>query len=356
VTHTVPADRSRARNSRPGAGDSHPEGGPHRDLSGVRGARSIRRLTAGVVALLLVGGIFSVPAVPAAAEPSPAEARRKVQKLNEEVDRIVERYNKATVDLKAAQRRLQAINKSVARERKAFQALRGRLAQLAASAYKTGDVASAAEMVSANDPQTILDQAAVFNHIARNRSSDVTEFLATAQRLQREQAQAKAGYDEVKRKAADLKSQKAKVEKAIAKQRKYLPASERSSGPSGGSYTGPASGPARVALQFAYSKIGTPYQYGGTGPRYDCSGLTMRAWQAAGVSLPRTTYQQINAGRRVAFKDLQPGDLFFGNSVGHVGLYAGDGKIVHSPRTGKSVEVVSIAGYYTQNFAGAVRP
>lgn len=355
MTATVPDDHS--RNARRTDDENPaPEGAVDPLSPGeARHSRAARRLT--TVGLgLAVGAAVLVPALPAAAEPSPAQVRRKIEKLNEDVERIVERYNKATVDLKAARKRLKTVNKSVAREQATFRKLRERLAELAANAYKSGDIGSVASMVSSDNPQAILDQAAVFTHLARNRSSEVTEFLATAQRLQREQAQAKATFADVKRKADELAKQKRRVEKAIAKQQRLLPGGA-SSGPIGGTYTGPASGPARKALEFAFAQLGKPYRYGATGPdAYDCSGLTQAAWRAAGVNLPRTTYQQINAGNRVAFEDLQPGDLFFGNNAGHVGLYVGDGKIIHAPRTGKNVEVVSIAGYYTQNFAGAVRP
>ena len=129
-------------------------------------------------------------------------------------------------------------------------------------------------------------------------------------------------------------------------------------GPTGGTYTGPASGAPRAALDFAYAQLGKPYQYGAEGPgSYDCSGLTMKAWAAAGVSITRTTNSQYAATKRVAKSDLQPGDLVFFSSLGHVGLYVGGGKMIHAPRTGKNVEVVSItSGYYLSNYYGAGRP
>jgi peptidoglycan DL-endopeptidase CwlO len=354
VTVTVPADRSHNAR-RPHTEDLPTESAVDAQSPKARGHRSAYRLAAAGLGLA-VGAAVVVTALPASAEPSPAQARRKVEKLNEEVDRIVERYNKSNVDLKSARARLKSVNKSVAREQRTFNRLRGRLVELAASAYKTGDMGSVASMVSSQNPQTVLDQAAVFTHLARNRSSEVGEFLATAQRLQREQAQARSTYNDVKKKASELVDQKKKVEKAIAKQQRFLPPSERG-GPIGGNYNGPASGSARKALDFAFAQLGKPYSYGATGPgSYDCSGLTQAAWRAAGVNLPRTTYQQINAGNRVSFANLQPGDLFFGNNAGHVGLYVGGGKIIHAPRTGKNVEVVPVAGYYQQNFAGAVRP
>jgi cell wall-associated NlpC family hydrolase len=121
-------------------------------------------------------------------------------------------------------------------------------------------------------------------------------------------------------------------------------------------YTGSASGNARDALTFAYKQIGKPYRYGGSGPAsWDCSGLVQASWAAGGVSLPRTSYEMWSwgASRRVSLDALEPGDLLFHSGYGHVGLYAGDGKVVHSPQTGEVVKVVSLSDYHP---IGAVRP
>ncbi len=108
-------------------------------------------------------------------------------------------------------------------------------------------------------------------------------------------------------------------------------------------------------VQFAYSQLGKPYVWGATGPSgYDCSGLTGAAYRAAGVQLPRVSQSQWNAGSRIARADLQPGDLvFFYGDLHHVGLYIGDGRMIHAPRTGKNVEVLPIDA---MPYVGAVRP
>ncbi|MYV56206.1 C40 family peptidase, partial [Streptomyces sp. SID3212] len=112
---------------------------------------------------------------------------------------------------------------------------------------------------------------------------------------------------------------------------------------------------AAAAVAFAYAAIGKPYVWGATGPgSFDCSGLTQAAWSAAGVSLPRTTYTQINAGQRVPRSQLAPGDLvFFYSGISHVGIYVGDGKMIHAPRTGTNVRIAPID---QMPFAGATRP
>ncbi|MER7106550.1 C40 family peptidase [Streptomyces sp. NPDC000229] len=101
---------------------------------------------------------------------------------------------------------------------------------------------------------------------------------------------------------------------------------------------------AREVLAFAEAQIGKPYVWGATGPSsYDCSGLTQAAWRAAGVDLPRTAWEQVWAGTRVATEDLRPGDLvFFHDDISHVGVYRGDGRMIHAPRPGEVVREESI--------------
>ncbi|MEV8389536.1 MULTISPECIES: NlpC/P60 family protein [unclassified Streptomyces] len=122
-------------------------------------------------------------------------------------------------------------------------------------------------------------------------------------------------------------------------------------GASDGSYATKA---AKV-LAFARAQIGKPYVWGATGPSsYDCSGLTQAAWKAAGVELPRTTWEQVKAGTRVATDDLLPGDLvFFYDDISHVGIYIGDGMMIHAPKPGANVREESI--YYMPIY-GSIRP
>ena len=99
-----------------------------------------------------------------------------------------------------------------------------------------------------------------------------------------------------------------------------------------------------TAVHYAVSQLGKPYRYGGTGPdAFDCSGLTQRAWRAAGISIPRTTRTQAHAGAAVPLDRIQPGDLVvFYSDDSHVGLYAGDGKVIVSPHRGAVVEYASL--------------
>src|SRR3954452_22177758 len=101
---------------------------------------------------------------------------------------------------------------------------------------------------------------------------------------------------------------------------------------------------AQVAVDTALAQQGKPYVWAGAGPNsFDCSGLTQYAYAAAGISLPHSSQMQSTMGTPVARADLQPGDLvFFYSPVGHVGIYLGDGLMVHAPTTGSVVKIVSL--------------
>ncbi|MGI5202923.1 NlpC/P60 family protein [Spirillospora sp. CA-108201] len=307
--------------------------------------------------------------VVAHAEPKPtrAQAQKTLDKLNEKMDQKVEQFNQNREKLKVAKKKFDAANKASKQEQASFEEQRSKIAQMAATAYKNGDSADVTGFVGSKDPQSILDQAAVFSHLSQERSSQLTQFLATAQRLRREQSQAKSSYDEVKSKQDELKKQKLELDKQVKKQKTLVrrlsprtPSGSSPGGGTGGTYNGPASGPARTALNFAYAQLGKPYSYGAEGPSsYDCSGLTMKAWAAAGVGITRTTNTQYayTNSKRVAWNNLQPGDLVFFSNLGHVGLYVGGGKMIHAPHTGDVVKISDIgSGYYKDNFYGAGRP
>lgn len=119
-----------------------------------------------------------------------------------------------------------------------------------------------------------------------------------------------------------------------------------------------------VAIQYALAQLGKPYAWGATGPaRFDCSGLTLRAFEAAGIRLPRTSRAQARVGARIpasaGFGALEPGDLVFWayrpadlSTVHHVGIFVGDGQVLHAPRAG---DVVRISPMWSRGYAGATR-
>jgi peptidoglycan DL-endopeptidase CwlO len=332
--------------------------------AGSTGIGVTRRLA--VAACLVATASFALPPVAANAKPKPthAQAQKQLDRLNEEMDKKVEQYNQNTEKLKIAQKKLNAAKKASAEEQASFDKQRSAIAQMAADAYKNGDSTDVTGFVGSGDPQSVLDQAAVFTQLSEQRSSQLTQFLATAQRLRREQAQAQSAYNDVKTKHDEIAKAKKDLDKKVREAKKLVqqtgggtPSGGSSGGGIGGTYNGPASGSAKKALDFAYAQLGKPYSYGATGPgSYDCSGLTMRAWEAAGVNITRTTNSQWAAVKHVSQSNLQPGDLVFFSGLSHVGMYVGGGKFIHAPHTGDVVKISSLSGYYTSNFYGAGRP
>ncbi|PWS48467.1 glycoside hydrolase, partial [Streptomyces sp. ZEA17I] len=119
--------------------------------------------------------------------------------------------------------------------------------------------------------------------------------------------------------------------------------------------SGEATAAGRAAVAFASAQIGKPYVWGATGPgSYDCSGLTSQAWAAAGRPIPRTSQEQWRLLPRIDIRDMRPGDLIIYHAdASHVGMYVGDGAIVHSPRPGRHV---TLAGAGSMKILGVVRP
>ena len=311
------------------------------------------------IAGLCLTTALAVPTVSAGAQPKPdvKAAQKKLQTLTAQVDLLVEKYDKSAEALTQAQRRKAIADQQLAAEQGTYKALHDAVAQMAATAYKNGggDDSTVTGLLAAKDPGSLLDQISLVTAVSRNRGSKLAQFVASAQRLKLAQGQAQQAITQISSLQTSLKKQKANLEQQIAQQRKLLTAAGGPT-PGQGSCNVQATGKALIAVRFACSKLGTPYLWGGTGPRYDCSGLTQAAWRAAGVSLPRTTSEQWTAGTHIPYNQLEAGDLvFFEAGIGHEGMYLGGGKMVHSPHTGDVVKISDISsGYYRQEFQGGV--
>jgi cell wall-associated NlpC family hydrolase len=161
---------------------------------------------------------------------------------------------------------------------------------------------------------------------------------------------------EARRQAAEAEERQRQREQE-QRQEQAGSGSESGSGSSAGSGSsdGSSATKADTVISFAKAQLGKPYVWGATGPAsYDCSGLTQDAWKAAGISLPRTTWDQVKTGTKVSKSELQPGDLvFFYDDISHVGIYIGGGQMIHAPRPGTEVRYESIN---TMPFHSAVRP
>ena len=220
---------------------------------------------------------------------------------------------------------------------------------------------------------TVVSDKAEMLGRTRDRQADALRALESKQReLAQERATATQRLEDLEQARTEAGEKKEEVQGKLREARKLLnsltaeqrarmeAAQEQDDASSGASdsptsYNGPASGRAKTAIEFAYAQLGKPYEWGSTGPNsYDCSGLVGAAWRSAGVSLPRTVKQMYDAGRKVSKSDLQPGDvIYWYNDSQHNGMYVGDGKAIHAPRTGKNIEIVPLD---SMPFFAASRP
>ncbi|GAB2491969.1 C40 family peptidase [Streptosporangium sandarakinum] len=305
--------------------------------------------------------LFLVPMGGAAADPRPtvAEAKRKLAKLNDQADKIVEKYNQAGEKWKKARKKYKALDGDLARQTAKVADLRKELVTMAVSSYQYGSVTGWEGLINQGDPGALLSSMAAADQMAAARARYLNAFDEATKTLRDNRNQAKAALNEADKTRDELAGEKAKVEKMVRAQTKLLNElgtyQQGNPNSTGIKYSGPASGNARTALAFAYAQIGKPYRFGGTGPGgWDCSGLVQASWRSGGVSLPRTTWEQWSwgASRRVPVSALQPGDLVFSHGLGHVGIYIGGGKMVHAPQTGDVVKISPLRS----GLVGAVRP
>ncbi|WP_433258793.1 NlpC/P60 family protein [Streptosporangium sp. CA-135522] len=317
---------------------------------------------------MAVGLAFALLLLPvggsAFAEPKPtiAQAKKKLDKLNDQADKVVEKYNQASEKWKKARKKYQTLNGDLARQNAKVAGLREELVTMAVSSYQLGGVSSWEGLISQPSFGTLLSGLAMVDQMSASRAQSLEAFDAANKTLRDNRDKAKVALSEADATRDELAAEKTKADKMVKVQTKLLRklGAYRTGDPNsaGIKYNGPASGNAKAALDFAFAQIGKPYQYGGTGPGgWDCSGLVQASWRSGGVSLPRTTWEQWGwgASRKVSLSDLQAGDLIFSSGLGHVGLYAGNGQIVHAPQTGDVVKVVPLSSYGGR-LVGAVRP
>jgi cell wall-associated NlpC family hydrolase len=318
------------------------------------------------IAALVVGPAGSSSAMP---QLTIDQVKARVHELNEQAEVITETYNAKRERLSELQRSQAIAARELARDQRHLSAVQKAMAATARAAYRNGGLTEALPSV-ASDPQSFLDQSVILDAISQSQTEQFADAAAASHAVEASQERYSARADAVRSSLASIKADKQRIESLIAEaqrtlsslraeQRAQLAAEQRADAAAAvaqrASYTGPSSGRAAAAVQFAYAQLGKPYVYGAAGPSsYDCSGLTMAAWAAAGVSLPHNAAMQQSMLPYVSREDLQPGDLvFFGNPAGHVGIYIGGGRFIHAPHTGDVVKIEDLA---YMPFSGGGRP
>lgn len=356
------------------------------------------------VTLLSTQSALAAPAP----KPSIEDVQKKVDDLYRQAGTATQQYNQAKEATTKQRSKVDTLLDNVAQRTEKLNTARRTLGTYAAAQYRGGALAPTATFFLADDPQSFFDQTHLMDRMTERQTRAVSDFRTQQAKASEQRAEAVASLEtltesqttlrtskqnvqtklseargllskltaEEKVRLAELERKKAAVAKrkaeelakkqaaakAEADRKAEKAAKESGSGTGTGAGTGTGSGSdaeastkAEKVMAFARAQIGKPYVWGATGPSsYDCSGLTQAAWKAAGVDLPRTTWDQVNVGTRVATADLQPGDLvFFYDDISHVGIYKGDGMMIHAPKPGANVREESI--YYMPIY-GSVRP
>ena len=312
----------------------------------------------------------------AASQPTVAQVQRRLAALDSKSSKLGQQYDQVLQQLALANQRLKVLNEEKARYLTTFDAMRAQVGKLAAVAYEQGGADSPLALLTSSTPQQVLDQASILSELAVADSAQISQYIDASRQLldaQHSAARVRAGILGLKRSMAKrlavLNALKQKQETLLAD---LTPSQQAGAGPGGGNgggtYKGPTGTQADTAVAFAYDHIGCPYVWGGTGPcaaGFDCSGLMMASWSAAGISIPRTSYDQMGslnpvplhtASGKFTEEYLQPGDILGFNGNSHVGMYVGNGYLIDAPVPGEDVEKVALAGWYLQTLDGAVRP
>ncbi|MFE6663148.1 NlpC/P60 family protein [Streptomyces sp. NPDC057697] len=328
--------------------------------------------TAATLALAGAATAAALPG-PAHADPqrTPAQVRSEVDRLYHDAEVATEQYNGAKEKASAAEDALDELRDEAARRTERLNASRDALGSFAAAQYRGGGLDPSVQLALSSDPDQYLERAAYLDRVGDRQATALDKVRRQVARIATLRAQAKDEQAALAARQAELKKHRATVTAKLAEARRLLARltpPERSAYEDSGqgrdtgradrsTARGPVRAPnarAAAAVAFAYGALGKPYVWGATGPSsFDCSGLTQAAWRSAGVSLPRTTYTQINTGRRVSRSELAPGDLvFFFSGISHVGLYIGNGQMIHAPHPGAPVRIAPID---QMPFAGAAR-
>ncbi|MFC7844673.1 NlpC/P60 family protein [Streptomyces sp. NPDC057382] len=308
-------------------------------------------------------------------QPAPGQVRAEVAELYRQAEAATEKYNGAKEKADAARQRLKALQDRAARSQERLDEARQALGATAAAQYRSGGLDPAMQLVLSDDPDRYLENAEFVERAGDRQGAAVRRVRSRLREIEQLRGAARVELTSLRARQAELQRHRRTVTGKLGSARQLLSrltpqersrmsgSSDRATRSAGaratlaapGSATARAPGPrAAAAVSYAYAKLGSPYVWGATGPNaFDCSGLVQAAYRSAGVSLPRTTYAQIAAGRRVSRSELLPGDLvFFYAGISHVGIYVGNGRMIHAPNPSAPVRVAPLD---EMPFAGATR-
>ncbi|WP_405554732.1 NlpC/P60 family protein [Streptomyces sp. NBC_01171] len=354
-----------------------------------------------VTVLAVPGTAFaSVPAGPADPSPAPSASATpeptappapvpdaELEKVRARLDGLYHDAAVATDAYNAAEEKTRKQSVQLARLEKRTDAARQKLAELkdqagaaARAQYRDSGMPPMARFLLSDNPEHFADGAGTLLNGARATKKLITETDRVERELKRDTDDAAARWKKLERdrkdRAAAQKTIQARIKDAEKlesrlekKEKERLAELERQAArkaqtawldtgvlkKTADAATATATSAGARAVAFATAQLGKPYVWGAEGPdSFDCSGLTSQAWADAGTPIPRTSQEQWKQLPRVDVTEMRPGDLviYFADAT-HVGMYVGDGKIIHAPRPGRTV---TITGAGTMPILGVVRP
>jgi len=310
----------------------------------------------------LIAAVGFMPSSPAQAEPDIDDVQARVDRLYHEAEQASERYNDAKLELDELQRDLGSLRADQKRQDARLEVVRQQVQDSIVRQYEGQSLTAVSQVVVSDDPQAFLAQLSTMSSFNDMQSQLFDDYATELKSLDIRTDATDKRASEVAELEKKLAEEKATIDDKLASAKSLLSdlkEQEREDILSRGSVRAPsdvpASGRAAAAVQYALAQVGDAYVYGAAGPSaFDCSGLTMMAWAQAGVALPHSSSAQFGSGPHISSGDLQPGDLvFYYSPISHVGMYIGNGLIVHAANPGTGVVV---SGVFSMPYSGAVRP
>lgn len=321
-----------------------------------------KRLITLLSGFAMIAAVGLVPSGSAQAKPDIDDVQARVDRLYHEAEQASERYNDAKLELKELESDLDALQADEDRQDARLGLVRGQVQDSIVRQYEGQSLAAVGQVVVSDDPQAFLSQLSTMSAFNDMQSQLFSEYATELKALDIRRDATEKRATEIAALEKKLAAEKKTIDGKLAEAQDLLAelkAEEREAILSRGVVRTPsdvpASGRAAAAIAYAMAQVGDSYVYGAAGPdAFDCSGLTMAAWGAAGVGLPHSSSAQYGSGPHVAEGDLQPGDLvFYYSPISHVGMYIGNGLIVHASNPGTDVIV---SGLHSMPYVGAVRP
>jgi cell wall-associated NlpC family hydrolase len=317
----------------------------------------MRKMLRSLISVFIAAGVL-IP-ISANAAPNLIEVQGRVRDLQEQATTAAEGAQEAKVTLARLNKTLVTVQQEASQQGASVTAMNKLIGAIAADQYKSGPLSKSLELLFSSDPSLYLSTAGSLEAVTRKKSADLKKFSVATQRLNATSLTVADKLSLVKAAEAKFRKQlaianskldeaEALLAKLTAAERERLAklnddeenADQQRSLADAGKY-GSVSGRGGVAIKYALAQIGDRYIFGADGlTTWDCSGLTMRAFGAAGVSLPHSSRAQYKYGKAISRKELQPGDLvFFGKPISHVAIYLGGNRMLHAPRKGSRVKI-----------------